>query len=523
MNTLKSVRVGHQFYIKERNAYSNPFEAFVREFIQNSFDAKASNINLFWDGSTYSVLDNGIGMDIDTLNNVFLVLGETTKSGSGSIGGFGRARMLQLFAHPEWSIQSQNWTIKGFGGDYLEPELNDDYFRGCHFQVKMDLTPKHSYNSEPDMKYVTESYLKKCEIIFPNVYFNGELFTDYLIKTEQIKELFINGKLFATVYKTNKKQNRCYVRINGIAMFDDYIDPNESLVFEINPELSRDALTSNRDSFNTDYREVYNAFIEEVTKDYKAILDANKKSFRKIYGSPMEKRKSTVTSKNKQSAKAKIAYTSAMKGSTTGKVRSGTVDNLINADLNVVSVSNDIMDIAYTAQDSHYDELVKCALIDIPATEDNKYFKAAMSWDLDKLDKNSDRFMLLKLWCVLIDSVLDLVCEKYDVSISYGVGLTFDTECEANHHKEDSIHYFAFNPIDKNTYKIKYSLKNSVGDLLALAVHEVTHYFQSYHDEWFACRMTDIDKLVYAEVMKKSNLFNTRIKEFVTRSRSKVA
>src|SRR4051812_8494226 len=94
----QSVTIGADFFLRERQNYSNWRRAVIREVIQNSVDARAMRIEIDIKprdgGKTISVKDNGVGMNRDTLQNVFLVVGETSKKDANTVGGFGRARNL---------------------------------------------------------------------------------------------------------------------------------------------------------------------------------------------------------------------------------------------------------------------------------------------------------------------------------------------------------------------------------------------------------------------------------------------
>ena len=81
----------------------------VRECIQNSVDAlnKAVKkgliekheryIDIKIQDSTLTITDNGIGMDLKTIHNKFLNLGETTKQdATENVGGFGIAKAVIL-------------------------------------------------------------------------------------------------------------------------------------------------------------------------------------------------------------------------------------------------------------------------------------------------------------------------------------------------------------------------------------------------------------------------------------------
>lgn len=130
-----TVRVPKSNHVKERNrAYDDWTISIFREFFQNSIDAGSTRIDIRiaeavpkgYDGRdpdarhvTRLVFeDNGGGMSADVLEDVYFAMGETTKGGDDSVGGFGRARQMQAFANVRYSIRTQDLLVEGDGSDY---------------------------------------------------------------------------------------------------------------------------------------------------------------------------------------------------------------------------------------------------------------------------------------------------------------------------------------------------------------------------------------------------------------------
>lgn len=99
----------------ERDQYYNDFTiAFWRELFQNSVDAGATDISIDIEErqprryggpdapekvTNVCFLDNGHGMTAQVLNDVYFKMGRSTKKDDGgSIGGFGRARIMTCFS-----------------------------------------------------------------------------------------------------------------------------------------------------------------------------------------------------------------------------------------------------------------------------------------------------------------------------------------------------------------------------------------------------------------------------------------
>jgi len=121
---MPTIKVPRAFYVKERQqVYTNWRQAFWRELLQNSVDAGAQRIEVNLQekvvnekyATTVSFLDDGPGMTRDVLERVYMTLGASEK-GSWAAGGFGRARILTCFSHPQPDV-SPGLAGEGEGGD----------------------------------------------------------------------------------------------------------------------------------------------------------------------------------------------------------------------------------------------------------------------------------------------------------------------------------------------------------------------------------------------------------------------
>lgn len=124
--------VGKDFLRGERDQYYNDFTiAFWRELFQNSVDAGATDISIDIeerqprryggpDGpekvTNIRFTDNGHGMTAEVLNDVYFKMGRSTKKDDGgSIGGFGRARIMTCFSQESYSILTKDRFVSGDG------------------------------------------------------------------------------------------------------------------------------------------------------------------------------------------------------------------------------------------------------------------------------------------------------------------------------------------------------------------------------------------------------------------------
>lgn len=125
-NSIHHVKVPQEYFAKAKTEYTDWTMAFLRELIQNAWDAGASSIDFNIAPHNFAsravqtkvlCVDNGCGMNYDTLINAFLSMGGSQKL-AGSIGGFGYAKNIILFAHHSYKIRTQDQLVEGVGGQF---------------------------------------------------------------------------------------------------------------------------------------------------------------------------------------------------------------------------------------------------------------------------------------------------------------------------------------------------------------------------------------------------------------------
>lgn len=135
------IQMPHSAFKKDKHSYNNWRFAWAREILQNSYDAirraiaagqiNRGKITVYIRGREVRVIDNGIGMTRDVLLNVLLALGGTNKSlASGEVGGFGYAKILLYFGQDSYSIRTGNMLVEGEGGAFNLTEVEGDPVEG---------------------------------------------------------------------------------------------------------------------------------------------------------------------------------------------------------------------------------------------------------------------------------------------------------------------------------------------------------------------------------------------------------
>lgn len=275
---MANVLVPRAFFVKERQqAYSNWRIAFWRELFQNSWDAKASKVNIVLvsdpedededEGVTVSFSDNGPGMTRETLTDVYFQLGKSTKDSGDNIGGFGRARILTCFAMKRYQIFTNNNKVVGEGASYEIEDL-DPPEPGCQLVIDVDGATRD------DMYKSLTTYLRECDCP-SEVFINGVQWSDDCAKGEWIRNLEYQGRLFATVYYNKDYQygsNKTVIRVNGVSMFTRYNSVPGKITIELNSDISREVLTSNRDGLHNHYNDVLRQFEDELSSETQTAL-----------------------------------------------------------------------------------------------------------------------------------------------------------------------------------------------------------------------------------------------------------
>lgn len=254
-----TVRIPKSFHVRERDrAYDDWTLSIWREYFQNSIDAGATRIDI----GIYSAVpkgyegrdpdarsvtrlvfqDDGGGMSLDVLKNVYFALGETTKGGDDdSVGGFGRARIMQNFGNVRYSIRTQDLLVEGDGSDFRgyrmrdvpevmerwaditvaraselpvgeerdfleaaaearrrdaeEMRLDDRFLKGTRFEVDLDPSKGKNDWSKPSVSHMTqqlEQYLSQSDL-------RCQVFVNGIERSRPLKKREVRKDIFATL------------------------------------------------------------------------------------------------------------------------------------------------------------------------------------------------------------------------------------------------------------------------------------------------------------------------------------
>ena len=256
---MATVGIGQHFFRKSLDDYRDWKWAMPREAMQNSMDAPhTKNIDIWIEKKAENTLfmwgNDGDPMSKEELVGKLLTLGESGKDFQGTVGGFGAAKLILLFAHLHYEIFTGNYYVSGSGGNYTLEE-RDRCYPGTLTKVTV----------EGDVQEVLTGNLVQFLYMSQwsgTVKINGQVFEANLHKGSRRREFE-----WGTVYTNKTFLNRLVVRIHGIPMFYRYVDSNKRCVVVELKAGDASILQSNRDALKSEYQHQLDAFIDELTID----------------------------------------------------------------------------------------------------------------------------------------------------------------------------------------------------------------------------------------------------------------
>jgi hypothetical protein len=474
---MNNISISPRFFKTELRNYSNHCEALVRELIQNAVDSPGCrNIQITHSLNFISIKDDGQGMNRDILLNKYLSMGETTKDGGETLGGFGRARTVTNWAQRSYEIISHDYKLCGEGSGY---EIHDNPFTfGCEFKINTD---------QEEWGGIITRYLNKCSFRH-NITVNGEVFKSEISRGRWARDL-----TFGKVWVNKSQQSQLLVRVNGISMFSRFISAPAQIIIEINPEISRDVLLSNRDSLQWEKQKEIEEFCDEISTES---LSALKPKINNYF--MLMKKGSVFYASPKQTEASQSAAIDSRKSITLeiigGQPTTGIYQNIESKYEEESRYAEKWLEGTAVAMDS-WDEDVK---------------KVAKLYDPETWKGGETRMKLLKIWKMAVELAAECYAEFAKQSVCFGIGFLFSDEAEAQYRKVEGVEYILINPLNKEN-KMRYSVnkRESLSEILVLATHEICHMASNRHDETFSHSFTQIMK----EVMKREGDLWRRVRE----------
>lgn len=481
------VKIGPSFFANEFKEYANWQQAFIREFCQNSMDAKGAGriectIKLLPDTNETLVVffNDGRPMDREILVNKLLALGESGKRfEDGAVGGFGKAKNLLYFCHSSYAIKSGEFLVTGCGGEYdlIEGQTN-------------------RYGTESTV-VVAGDQVEKLTEAFKWFVALGQWSGQFVLNGEPMKAALAKGSPrreleFGTVYTNRSYSNKMIVRINGVPMFSQYVDIDRCVIVELNGKSSA-VLTANRDGLRHPFNSQLSSFVQELAVDKKSALKTKRVSKYQVF-----------RGQRLQAQVERQVELTTILGYTTGRVDDDPAP-LRSLAIAAEAKTNRTQDWEREIDSVEPKSSLKEAFVLKNETE--LFIPNCYNPSSSEFSQYSRR--LVGYWAKLM-----LQCHAlFKCENEFSIGFIFDDETEAEHERTSefgTVYYL--NPVEvrtqKNSASRSFAKRFQLTErdrLISLAVHELCHGLGfRMHDENYANKLTEM----FAEAMKNRASFN---------------
>lgn len=540
---MPSIAVPRDFFLTERrSAYADWQGAFWRELLSNSVDAGASRLHvrtrLSPDGGfLIDLADNGTGMSRDTVENVYMRLGASTKRDEAGIGGFGRARILTCFSQRAYRIRTSNLVVTGEGGDYEIRETGSSV-KGCAISITAD--PEEARRLTRALTRVLRQSRLTVEVTADLIretpegqvlmtedetgYWSDQgRFRGWTRPGSHVRTLTDETGPWAEVRVSRGDKamhETSIIRVSGMAMHDDHLAARAQVIVELNPQRAREILTSARDGIRAPWRHELQKLYAEVASEAQSALRSKRR----------EKRTVLIPTRGGGAGQALPRATTpapAVFSPPEGRRNEDRVREAPSA------ASTMMADAPGTGTgDPQIDELIairdaipKARLdvgihLDAPTPGQRAAVKRFLpeTWAAPGGDgRNAE--LLHAAWTGACRHALQALVRVQPFALTeedrWVTGFVFDERMRACHARVGEVrHGLLLNPVDE-TGKTAFRLKSrdDLRRLGALACHEVAHCVHSWHDESFANLLTSLQ----CETSEKG--FETAIRDEMSATR----
>jgi len=472
---MKQVEIPNDYFFKMacKDYYDWP-KALVREFIQNSVDAGASEIKFYYDNDCLTVTDNGCGMDMTIIENALLTLGGSHKESVNAVGGLGKAKEILYFSWPEWEIMTNEILIKG---------------QGCRYQI--DSAKPHAGvmsrikigDRIPHIENVIRNYVDLCCLTGTMIYFNDDAVKNRDASCgKKIWSIEGLGDLYENLSGSN---NQVIVQAHGLFMFSSYSALDKGYIFNITMP-SYGCLTANRDGFIGTWNDQFSQMIGIVA------IDTESSHLRREHIIHVQSIKSRLTAPVEETLEG-VRCTAL--GATFASSLKKTADLLTVNDIQEFVASGYAMteDLIDKATGRKLRTLLKAAKV-------SKLFDGCLKWYKDHFREGfiivseeqittpiiqslytRETLQLTILWKQIVDSI----AQREDIAKCYGYGIVIAADTIAR--CQDG--YLLYNPrVFAPLAWEEVALK-----MLVSASEELVHFSGiNYHNETFKCRFSDV-------------------------------
>jgi len=459
---MENIVIPNSYFLKMATIdYSDWKSALIREFIQNSYDADATEIRFHYskkDGiGTLSIVDNGHGMTEQVIRERLLTLGGSLKK-EGSVGGLGKAKEILYFSWNYWNISSQNVFVEGSGSQFTLTLKDPSFIKGVSSTIEIPESIVSEYLLRSKIQYiVSHSCLNNTK-----VFYNEEEIPNSSSISIGNKIGTIDG--LGSLYRNTgtSTANEVVIQSRGLMMFSRYLPGNNNCNYVFNIEVpSYDSLTSNRDSFIYEFGRKFDILIDKLvmnpvhidTNEKICIPVVERKDYEDFYrdekfqeaihihmNTPIEERSTTT-----------IEYDYFLENQLGFSISS---DFSGSSGVSVVPVQS----MKITEFYGQYKRMFKKGFIVITDKEVPLHFFSQFL--------TPDAIATAKLW----QKIVNLTYNAYtaEESYPYGIGFTTDSNVAASNYKK----YILIN-LD-HILKIK-NMDERISEMYLIACHEIAH------------------------------------------------
>jgi len=510
------VRIGREFFAKIRKDYSNWVVATVREFLQNSLDARgtdrvtATTTAAAEGGVLLTIENNGEPMTEDILVNKLLTLGGSGKEFTGGVGGFGVAKSLLYMSNDHWTIRTGEFLVTGSGGEY-DLQRGLEHFAGTRSEVRLEGCTTGSL-LEAFRRFAR--YSQRPAVILE---VNGQRLDMNLKKGKPRRRLGCGQ-----IYTNRSFENTAIVRKDGMLMFATWTDFKGCVVLELDG-ASDQTLTSNRDWLKGEHASEFTAFLQDLAVDKKSALRSQEARYRHYAGGKLQHRVSQrvsvvtdIVGLDRIAAVAPVSASPDYNRLTAGErgaqqlvaALAGREDLAVPAPL---PGEADALRVRGVEQTTVAAEAGPRATLEHDFVLKNLTGLEIPFYLLPEHELFGDYARkLIRYWALLLMELHEL----FGHEDRFSIGFVLDEEgTEAEYERGDYGRVYYLNPSvvvkqeasESRSFRKRFKLTER-HRLLALAAHEFVHgaYNIDKHDEDFASRFTD----VMAEVLKHAARFN---------------
>lgn len=455
--------------------------ALVREFAQNSADAKASNVRFTFEGdNVLTVSDDGRGASGTQVRERVLTPLASEKE-DGAVGGFGKAKELLFFGNPSWLIRTRDVQVRG---RFMEVDSFDtglEHFNG--FMVRVQLPPG-LYNAA---RMAARDFLRASERPGVKWWINGLQVDCAVVRARRAAKDFGFCKAYV---ERNCSDTKIYYRTGGLltAVRYGYHPPEVGRIVLELQGASTELLTPARDNFRSgEHRRAVESWLNALVTDYRREL-AEDEGDEILFEDdevvePLMKHAKLVDSAVVPSVAgiaAEISFRGPAQSADLAQVAAD-----INAQVAAGMLEPSQADAALLAtmlapapakRKDGFDMALMPKIDGIKRltvhTGGKKQAKEAMKW----LRKNGDKARkLLAVWATAVRGVCALNEAPVDA-----LGFTFSTEAEAEFVRAKNGRFgLLINPLH-----FKFDSEWAHEDVLDCAIHEVAHEIRGpNHDE----------------------------------------